>query len=68
VTINVDEKTPDFLDLRGKEVNVFYNDFSGVNKRHGVITNYSENEIELENYVIIPRKRIVRIEVVGAAR
>lgn len=51
--------------LVGKYVKVFYDDLGKVSCKEGKCTSNSETEIELRNELIIPKSRIVRIEIIG---
>lgn len=50
-------------DLLGVRVKIFYDDGSGIMVRLGVVSGLDQDFIILENSVLIPRDRIVRIEV-----
>lgn len=49
--------------LVGRKVSVFYNDFERVNRKDGTCTNDNDEYITLDEKIIIPKLRIVRIEV-----
>ena len=49
--------------LEGKRVIVFYDDFGSVSRKDGVVTDDNNLQIELNSNLVIPRARIVRIEV-----
>ena len=49
--------------IEGRKITVFYDDFGKVSRKDGICTSNSNVEIILDNSVIIPKQRIVRIEV-----
>ncbi len=49
--------------LEGKKVTIFYDDLGRVSRKDGVCTSNSDYEIEIDNKLIIPKSRVVRIEV-----
>lgn len=49
--------------LEGKKIVVFYDDFKSVSRKEGICTSDSDIEICLNDSVIIPKARIIRIEV-----
>jgi hypothetical protein len=49
--------------LVGKRIIVFFDDKEKVSKKEGICTHDSEIELVLDKRVILPRTRIVRIEV-----
>ena len=50
-------------ELEGKKVAIFYDDFGKVSRKDGVITAISEQEYILDSRIIIPKHRVVRVEV-----
>jgi len=52
--------------LVGKYLKVFYDDLSdGVSCKEGKCSNENELSIEINGSIIVPRFRIVRIEIIG---
>jgi hypothetical protein len=50
--------------LVGKEISIFYDDGAGhVSRKDGRCTSNSDTEIILEDKIILPKQRIVRVEV-----
>jgi hypothetical protein len=49
--------------LEGRKVIIFYNDFISVSRKEGVLTKVSETDYTLDNKIIIPKSRVVRVEV-----
>jgi len=49
--------------LEGRKVVVFYDDLGHVSRKDGVVTCVSEAEYVLDNRIIIPKRRIIRVEV-----
>lgn len=50
--------------LVGKKLKIFYDDLSSVSCKEGVCSDDSDISVELDHRIIIPRNRIIRIEVV----
>ena len=49
--------------LEGKRIVVFYDDGSAVSRKDGFCTANTDSEIILDNKLLIPKSRIVRVEV-----
>ena len=49
--------------LEGKKVIIFYDDLGKVSRKDGVLTSVSENDYTLDNRMIIPKSRVIRVEV-----
>ena len=47
----------------GKKITIFYDDGAGVSRKDGTCSANSDDGIELDYKMIIPKSRIVRIEV-----
>lgn len=47
----------------GKRISVFFDDGEKVTRKIGLCTNYTSDEIELDNKDIIIKSRVIRIEV-----
>ncbi len=50
--------------MEGKQIIIFYDDSQAVSRKEGLCTFDSNTEIELDNSIIIQKRRIIRIEVV----
>jgi hypothetical protein len=50
--------------LEGKEIIVFYDDFNGVGRKEGLCTADTDIEIEIDNSIVIQKRRLIRIEVI----
>lgn len=50
--------------LEGKWVIVFYDDLGKVSRKEGVLTAISATDYTLDNKLIIPKSRVVRVEVI----
>lgn len=51
--------------LEGKKVAIFYSDFEKVSRKDGVVTSESLDGYTLDKKIVIPKSRVVRIEVVS---
>lgn len=51
--------------LIGRKVIVFYNDFERVNRKDGICTDDNIEYITLDSKIVIPKLRVVRVEVVA---
>ena len=51
--------------LAGKKINVYFDDGCRVTRKDGVVSSEDAYSISLNNKEIIPRSRIVRIEICG---
>lgn len=49
--------------LEGRKVIVFYDDLGRVSRKDGVLTSVSTTDYTLDNRMIIPKARVIRIEV-----
>ena len=49
--------------LAGRKVIIFYDDLGKVSRKDGVLTNISETDYTLDNRLIIPKGRVIRVEV-----
>lgn len=49
--------------LEGKHVVVFYDDLGHVSRKEGILTLVSESDYTLDNKMIIPKARVIRVEV-----
>jgi hypothetical protein len=49
--------------LAGKKVTVFYDDLGRVSRKDGILTSHTETEYVLDYCMIIPKARVVRVEV-----
>lgn len=47
----------------GKKVVIFYDDLGKVSRKDGVLSNISETDYTLDSRMIIPKHRVVRVEV-----
>ena len=60
----MESQTESKNNLLNKRISVFYEDGTGrVSRKDGVCSINSDTEIELDNRVIIPKSRLVRVEV-----
>lgn len=51
--------------LEGKKVIVYYDDLGKVSRKDGILTNITDSEYILNNKMIIPKTRVIRVEIVG---
>lgn len=51
--------------MDGRRVVVFYDDGDKVSRREGLCSANTDTEILLDNRILIPKSRIVRVEVVS---
>ncbi len=49
--------------LVGKYVKIFYDDLGHVSCKEGICTTNSDAEIEIDYKIIIPKTRLIRVEV-----
>jgi len=49
--------------LVGKRVTIFYDDLGAVSRKDGVLTQMTDTDYTLDNKLIIPKARVIRIEV-----
>jgi len=49
--------------LEGRRVTIFYDDLGHVSRKDGVLTSLENNEYILDNKIIIPKQRVIRVEV-----
>ena len=49
-------------EFMNKKVILFYDDLGHVSRKDGVLTNVTETEYTLDNKIIIPKSRTVRLE------
>jgi len=49
--------------LEGKQVKIFYDDLGKVSRKDGVLTSISDTDYVLDNKMIIPKSRVIRVEV-----
>ena len=49
--------------LEGRKVIIFYDDLGKVSRKDGVLTAISETDYTLDNRMIIPKNRVIRVEV-----
>jgi len=54
--------------LEGKKLTIFYDDMNHVSRKDGVCTANSDSEIELDYKIVIPKQRVIRMEIVGGGR
>lgn len=50
--------------LVGKQVKIFYDDLGHVSRKDGILTAISNTDYTLDNFMIIPKARVIRLEVV----
>jgi len=51
------------MNLYGQRVTIFYDDGNGVSRKDGIVTDVLDSEYILDSKIIIPKLRIVRIEI-----
>jgi hypothetical protein len=49
--------------LVGKKVTIFYDDLGSVSRKDGTLTTLTELDYILDNKIVIPRSRVIRVEV-----
>lgn len=49
--------------LEGKKVTIFYDDVGSVSRKDGILTSISDSDYVLDNRMIIPKARVIRVEV-----
>lgn len=49
--------------IEGRKVLIFYDDFGKVSRKDGVVTEVNSEEYVLDYKCIIPKSRVVRVEV-----
>jgi len=49
--------------LKGKRIVVFYDDGSAISRKDGFCTTNTDSEIIIDNRILIPKNRVVRVEV-----
>lgn len=49
--------------LEGKQVAIFYDDLGHVSRKDGVLTKVTDTDYVLDNKMIIPKARVIRVEV-----
>ena len=49
--------------LEGKKVVIFYDDLGKVSRKDGVLTAVSKDDYVLDKKLIIPKSRVIRVEV-----
>lgn len=49
--------------LVGRRVIIFYDDLGKVSRKEGLLTDISESDYTLDGRMIIPKSRVVRVEV-----
>ncbi|MFO7815151.1 MAG: hypothetical protein R6V14_05385 [Halanaerobiales bacterium] len=52
----------------GKKVIIFYDDLGKVSRKDGELTAISDSDYTLDNYMIIPKARVIRVEVRNGQR
>ena len=50
--------------IEGKKVIIFYDDLGRVSRKDGILTAVSGTDYILDNRMIIPKARVIRVEVV----
>ena len=49
--------------IEGKKVTIFYDDLGHVSRKDGVLTQVTETDYILDSRMIIPKHRVIRVEV-----
>ena len=49
--------------LKGKRVSLFYDDLGNVSRKDGILTSVNFSEYEIDNRLIIPKSRVIRLEI-----
>jgi len=51
--------------LEGKEVIIFYDDLGKVSRKDGFLTKVTDSDYVLDDKIIIPKLRVIRVEVLN---
>lgn len=49
--------------IEGRKATIFYDDLGRVSRKDGILTSVTESDYVLDNIIIIPKSRVVRVEV-----
>ena len=48
--------------IEGKHVTIFYDDLGHISRKEGILTRVTESDYWLDDRMIIPKARVIRVE------